>query len=125
MRVQSTSNGSFALERDARAGPHCTVPGLRRGVVTEIGEVVDRLVEPYLPPRRGEQARERATRRARCAQDLDGVEDLSVPRAATRSFDAADKETADPDVDEMGDRRGGRGRLGSGVSRATLYTPRG
>jgi hypothetical protein len=45
-------NGSFALERDRPSESALHGPRLRRGVVTEIGEVVDRLAEPYLPPRR-------------------------------------------------------------------------
>ena len=46
------------------------------GAAAEIGELVDHLAEPYLPPRLAEQARSRAERRAQYAADLADVEEI-------------------------------------------------
>ena len=61
------------------------------GTVAEIPVLVDRLAEPHLPPRLAEQARERAARRTRYAEELDEVdraapdadaEDVAIPDLA-------------------------------------------
>ena len=71
--------------------PICVARHHGGGTVAEIPVLVDRLAEPHLPPRLAEQARERAARRTRYAEELDEVD-----RAAP---DADAEDVAIPDLD--------------------------
>ena len=65
------------------------------GMAGEIPVLVERLAEPYLPPRLAEKARERAAERERYAVDFADVDDVDLGEP-----DDAGEDKASPDLDE-------------------------